>query len=470
MKIPFVCSTHIDRVALIDDTGQRLTYSELADSIAGLRIAERGLLFLVGDNDVPSVRCYLGALAHNVVPLLLSAHIPEDQLQSLIAVYQPRYVFLPRQHPCCDHDWHLCDEMGRYGLYERGSAATVRLNDDLALLLPTSGSTGSPKLVRLTMSNLETNAISIVEYLGIDAQERAITSLPFSYSYGMSVLNSHLLAGASLVLTPRSFVDPLFWKQVNEQQVTSIAGVPYSYEILLKLRLGKMKIPSVKTFTQAGGRLDSARIAQIHAICEEKGVRFFTMYGQTEASPRIAFLPPEDTMRKLGSIGRAIPRGRLWLERDDGTVIDTPGEVGELIYAGPNVSMGYALSPADLALGDVNRGILKTGDMARADEDGYYFIEGRRRRFLKIFGVRVSLDAVEQFAVTHGQICAAGGCDDRLVLYLEGLPAQEAETFRLEMARSLGLYPGAVRVQTMEALPRLPTGKINYQLLSRLEE
>jgi acyl-CoA synthetase (AMP-forming)/AMP-acid ligase II len=209
-------------------------------------------------------------------------------------------------------------------------------------------------------------------------------------------------------------------------------------------------------------------VQQVADICREKGIRFFSMYGQTEATARIAYLASAEMASKAGSIGRAIPGGRLWLESDDGRVVTEPGIVGELIYAGPNVSMGYAESAADLKLGDVNKGQLRTGDLARVDEDGCFFIEGRRHRFLKILGIRISLDAVERLAADKGLACAAHGSDDKLVIHVGNAPELASDELRQDMARSLGLHPSVVAVNLMRELPRLPTGKVDYQCLSQL--
>ncbi|MDP9645704.1 AMP-binding protein [Paraburkholderia caledonica] len=466
MNPGFVSRQYPERAALITESGVTLTYAELHQAVDRLATAlpARQLLFIVGGNDLPTVLCYLASLASGTVPLLLSSGLDQVQLNRLIDTYDPAYIF---SSTGAEYGT-LVHQEGAYGLYRRADSARVDLHPDLALLMTTSGSTGSPKLVRLSAANLRANAASIAEYLHITHEERAITSLPFNYSYGLSVINSHLLAGASLVVSDRSLMDAAFWRQINEHGVTSFAGVPYSYDILLKLRLARINMPSVRTLTQAGGRMDAAKLRQVSEICRAKGIRFFSMYGQTEATARIAYLNPEEIEHKAGSIGRAIPGGRLWLESDDGRTIAEPGEVGELVYAGGNVSMGYAQKAADLALGDLNGGTLRTGDLARIDEDGCFFIEGRRHRFLKILGLRISLDAVEQIAADKGFACAAKGTDEQLVIHVVDKPDFVADEFRTAMAKSLGLHPSVVAVSRLPELPRLPTGKVDYQCLTQL--
>ena len=459
-----------DRPALIVDGLSSLSYRDLKERVASLadKIPKRDLLFLVGENDIPTITCYLASLACGAVPLLLGKSLPTGQLDRLIETYDPRFIFINQGSSWNRYGANELWQIDGYEFYERKNAVAKVLHEDLALLLATSGSTGSPKLVRLSLRNIVHNADSIIRYLHITADERSITSLPFNYSYGLSIINSHLLAGASLVLSNNTLMDKAYWQQIRDQGVTSFAGVPYSYDILLKLSFDRIEMPSVKTLTQAGGRLDQIKMGRIQKICKEKGIKFYPMYGQTEATARIAYLDPKDIESKLGSIGKAIPGGVLWLEGENGERIDTPGTIGELIYAGANVSMGYAESPEDLALGDVNQGILRTGDLARQDEDGYFFIEGRLHRFLKIFGIRVSLDAVEEIVASKGWKCAANGVDDRLVLFVTESPQLDPNSLKAEMAEALSIHPSAVKVRILSELPRLHTGKVDYQCLNRM--
>ncbi|MBP0600709.1 AMP-binding protein [Herbaspirillum sp. LeCh32-8] len=472
MREGLVSREHPLRPALIEEDGRTLSYAALHEAIdqgAG-QFPPGELLFIVGGNDLATMLCYLRAQRGGAVALLLERTMPREALARLVGTYAPSLVFAPASILDFPDDALQLHEEGEYGLYRLRSAPTgaQALHPDLGLLLATSGSTGSPKLVRLSMANLAANAGSIAQFLDITCEERAVTSLPLNYSYGLSVINSHLYAGAAVVLTNRSLMDTKFWQLVRDQRITSFAGVPFSYDMLLKLRLARIDMPSVRTLTQAGGRLDAAKMLQVAQICRDKGIRFVPMYGQTEATARIAWLAPEDVERKPGSIGRAIPAGRLWLESDDGRVLERPGDTGELMYAGPNVSLGYAESAADLALGDVNGGVLRTGDIARFDEDGCFYIEGRRQRFLKIFGVRISLDATERILAELGITGAAHGVDDRLTIHAVGADQWDAPTLRAELARRIGVHPTAITVATLDELPRLPTGKVDYACLTRL--
>jgi hypothetical protein len=339
------------------------------------------------------------------------------------------------------------------------------LHPDLRLLLSTSGSTGSPKLVRLSQTNLESNADAIASYLGLTAEDRAITTLPLDYCYGLSVLHSHLAVGASVVLTDLSVAEPGLWDLAGATGVTSFAGVPYTFDLLDAA--GWPELPSLRRVTQAGGRLAHERVVEVAARGRREGWELFVMYGQTEATARIAFLPPSLTEDHPAAIGVAIPGGSLRLEPVDGE----PADVGELVYTGPNVMMGYAHGAADLALGG---GLteLRTGDLARQNDAGLFELVGRRSRFAKLFGQRIDLDRVETLLTLddHEVACAESVGATRLVVALAG----EADRFAIDevtaaTVSSTGLPEHAVAVVPVNAVPRLPNGKVDQSAVARLE-
>jgi acyl-CoA synthetase (AMP-forming)/AMP-acid ligase II len=338
------------------------------------------------------------------------------------------------------------------------------IHADLAVLLTTSGSTGNPKLVRLSDRNLEANARSIVEYLDIAPDQRAIQSLPLHYSYGLSILHSHLLAGASVALTPHSFMRPEFWSTVDQLACTSFAGVPYMYQTLHRLRFAPARHPSLRVLTQAGGALRVDLKRHFHELAVASGIRFFVMYGQTEATARISYVPPERLPEKIGSIGIPIPGGRL-------TLADVPGlDDRELVYEGSNVMLGYAEQAGDLALGDVQQGVLKTGDLGRVDDDGFFSVVGRLKRFAKLFGRRVSLEDIEhEVESAFPARAAATDGGDRIVLHLAPEGAVEIDAVAAHVARYLGTPPKSIVVRRIASLPLTVAGKKDYNALARLE-
>ncbi len=409
----------------------------------------------------------MAALEAGAVPLLLGRDISEEILEKLLVIYEPAYLFVPNIKNNLVIKLNIIKEFEEYLFCSYKDGVGPELNTELGLLLATSGSTGSPKLVRLSMSNIISNADAIIKYLSIDHNERAITTLPFNYSYGLSVINSHLRAGASIILTNRTFFEAAFWQSMKTFGVTSISGVPYTYEILLKLRFERMLLPNLKTLTQAGGGLAVSQKQRLIEICETKGMRFITMYGQTEASPRMAFLEHEFSKKKIGSIGQAIPGGRLWLEDENGKTIKSSGQIGELVYSGPNVALGYALNQDDLKNGDDWNGVLHTGDFARQDEEGFFFIEGRKQRFLKIFGVRVSLDAIESWYAEKNIVAAAHGYDDHLYISIESSIEGSNDAISKALADEMHIHLSALTIRKLSKLPRLKTGKLDYSCLNK---
>ena len=284
------------------------------------------------------------------------------------------------------------------------------------------------------------------------------------YSFGLSIINSHLLVGATLLMTSDSYVQREFWVFANEQGFTSFSGIPYTFEILKKLRFWSMKCPTLKTLTQAGGKLNNELLQFFIENGREKGVTFYLMYGQTEATARMSYLPPEQSLSKLGSIGKGIPGGHFYLQDDDGSIIDVPNVVGELVYEGDNVSLGYAENPEDLYKQDENHGILHTGDLAYRDDDGFYYIAGRKKRFLKLFGNRVSLDYIETLLKAYLKECVCVGNDSQLIVYTtdDEFNADMIIDFLVNRTKILR---SVFSVRHINQIPRSDTGKILYKEL-----
>ncbi|MFJ5767801.1 AMP-binding protein [Lysinibacillus sp. NPDC093210] len=321
-------------------------------------------------------------------------------------------------------------------------------------MLSTSGTTGSQKFVRLSYDNLRVNAESIIDYLQINKNERAIMNLPLSYSYGMSIVNSHLLAGASILLTDESVLEKSFWEFVKKHKATSIAGVPFTYQMLQRIGFTKMELPYLKTMTQAGGRLNEKLVKHFAEYAKEQNKRFYIMYGQTEAAPRISYIPYEKVLEKSSTIGIAIPGGKLSID----------AETEELIYKGANVMMGYAENLADLANGYELNGVLYTGDTAIVDKDGYFTITGRIKRFIKLFGLRINLDDVEKKLEEELQIpLACTGSDDKLIVAIEQVDCVEQVKEALE--RLYKLHKTAFKIKVIDEIPRFASGKTDYMKL-----
>jgi len=462
---------HRDSVAAISDSGNQLTYGELSDFANVIRgvIAPRSLVFVLCEN---TIGCFAGCtalLCSHAVPLLLDAAIDRQFLEELIAIYRPNYVFVPDRYQGEFSSHKVTLHRFEYLILQTRSNESILLHSDLALLVSTSGSTGSPKLVRQSYRNLATNGKSIVDFLGIDSHERPITTLPMHYTYGFSIVNSHLMAGSTLLLTKRTLFEKKFWIFFRQEQATSFGGVPYTFEMLKRLRFHQMNLPSLKTITQAGGRLSNELVREFAEYAANKNIRFFVMYGQTEATARMSYLPHEYAIAKCGSIGIAVPGGELFLVDDKGSVIDDCEQEGELAFRGDNVTMGYAECRQDLSKGPDRGGILYTGDIARRDQDGFYYITGRKSRFIKLFGNRVNLDEVERLIKTLDVDCACCGYDDRmLVCLLES--SREMEVQHL-LSSKTGIHSSAFKIKVIPEIPKNEAGKILYaKLLNQVDQ
>lgn len=455
-----------DSTAIITENHESISYNSLLCSADALKrqIKGRCLVFSVCENSVGSVVGYLGFLRARVVPYLISDGINQELFNRLLQTYRPKYIWLPKHKADALEDCSLVYRYGSYVLLKTAYCIDYTLHDDLALLLSTSGSTGSPKLVRQSYKNIANNTSRIAEYLGITQTDRPITTLPMSYSYGLSIINTHLLKGCAIILTNQTLMNRAFWDLLKTYNATTFGGVPYVYEMLKKLRFNRMALPSLKILTQAGGKLRPELAEEFAIICEQKGIKFFVMYGQTEATTRMSYLPGEYARVKAGSMGGAIPGGEFWLEDDNGNVIEGPDIAGELVYKGENVTMGYALSCMDLCKGDENGGILKTGDIAKRDSDGFYYIVGRKKRFLKLFGNRVNLDELEQLLKGAGHDCACAGVDDKLKIFITD--KQNHDEIKRFASESTGIHQAAFSVIYIKSIPRNEAGKTLYSLLS----
>lgn len=445
-----------DRPALIAEDGAETSYralAGLADRVAGGARAlltpgvTRPLVLIETANEVAPIAAYLGALRAGW-PVILSAEGATASDPRILETYRPNLIFRRS-----DQGWD----------FSAASAEPVEMHADLTLMLSTSGTTGAPKLVRLSRSNLTSNAVSIAAYLEIGPDERAITTLPFHYSYGLSVLHTHLAQGASLVLTDRSIVEQAFWEAFTRNGATSMALVPFQFDLLDQGAFERRALPTLKTITQAGGKLAEALVRRYAALGRRSGWRLFVMYGQTEASPRMAYVPPEDLEANATTIGRAVPGGRFEIIGTDGRPISEAGIAGELVYHGPNVMMGYATSRADLAK-PPGPPVLHTGDVAERLANGYFRITGRLSRFVKMFGLRIGLDEIEQRLRGEGLQAYATGTDRRVTVFVHG--NGDLAGLRRRLVAAYGLTEAVLAVEALGEVPLMASGKVDYRALA----
>ena len=454
-----------ERVAAVDDRGASITYGELCAFPAAFaaHALRRSVLVALCQNCVGALAGYVACMEAEVVPLLLNAAMDPTLLQTLLDNYRPRYLWLPEPMREAYPQYWVCFARYGYALLDTGNAL-YPLYDDLGMLLCTSGSTGCSKLVRHKKDNPRVNAEHVAQFFGLHERDRAMADLPMQYTMGLNVILSHLFVGAKVLLASRNLMDPEFWTFFREEGATVFTGVPFSYEVLFRLRFTEMQLPALRIIAEGGGKLTDKMFTALAEYARATGRQFFATFGTTETTARLAYLPPELATLKTGSIGRAIPGGELFLRDENGSVLETPVAEGELGYRGPNVTLGYAQRREDLAKGDEFGGTYLTGDLARRDADGCYYVMGRKGRFLKLYGLRVSLDECECLIKTAFDTdCACVGDDLQMRIYVT--QPQMAKDVRTYISDKTGLIARAFEVKAIPALPKGESGKTRYAAL-----
>ena len=423
-----------------------ISYADLAALVAQRRASlarlestlpdeQRCVLLLKMHPTLDSVIDYLAALQQQCVAIMIDPTLTENNCRELVERFQV--------HATLDE-----------GTLVVCGQKTFPVHSEVAILLPTSGSTGGAKYVALSYSNLQANAESICDYLPISANDCAMNTLPLYYSYGLSVLNTHLLSGASLLLSPYSIVDKAFWQLMNNAGITSFAGVPHFFDMLVKLRFTRRSLPQLRYFTQAGGKLPASTLMALSEFSNAQEKRFFVMYGQTEATARMAYYEVCNSEVTSGVIGQPVPSGRF-------RIAD-----GELQYAGPNVMLGYVDSISDFSQ-FTPIDWLATGDLAKVDEQHNYYIVGRKKRFIKPFGMRIDLDSLESRISEQGIECYCSGTDQWLIIATEQLTEVREELLREYLKGETKIHPSAVKFIQMPTLPLTSNGKRDYSAIDQ---
>jgi len=444
--LPFIDRGDPSAKCLLDDSANDwISYGNLRQLATVWRERldyEKALVFLYAANDIATVGALIGAMAAGHAVALLDPNLPAAAKADLNDRYLPDFVI-------------DCGSAEPITVNERN---VVRPHPDLCVLLSTSGSTGSPKFVRLTLGNIQSNAGAIADVLETDSNSIAAAHLPLHYSFGMSVLISHLFAGASVRLTNSGFMDRSFWGEMKSAGITQLQGVPFHFQMMEKLGYRRIDLPALRMLVQAGGHLDIDSRWKAHQFMEERGGSFCVMYGQTEASPRMTTLPHSEFPLAPASVGPPLPGGSLEIEHPD-----EHGR-GEVLYRGPNVMMGYAERREDLAQGDELHGLLRTHDLGFLDDAGRLTLTGRASRSGKVYGLRVNLDEVEKLA---SSVCPSAviQCAEGLCVFHEGAGAAELlEALNVRFT----LPPAAYRFIPIDRLPRTERGKIDYRALQEL--
>lgn len=454
------------KIAIRDDSGYTLTYGDVCNVIHGFEALKlpRCVIFCLCESCAGSLVGYLAFENNGQVPLLLSANMDKGLRTNLEQAYLPLYYWTPEEKADEIAGKILFSAYG-YVLLKTGNAS-YPLHEKLSMLLTTSGSTGSPKLVRHKYGNLEANAVNVAKAFSWTVDENGICDLPMNYTMGLNVINSYLVTGASVLMVKANLMDPAFWKFIKEQEGTSFTGVPFSYEVMRRIGFDKMDLPKLYTLAEGGGKLTDKMFKWIATYCKDSGKRFCATFGTSETSARMAFLNPAMALEKIGSIGKPIPNGELFLvdeiQNEDGSV------TGELAYRGPNVTMGYALCKEDLLKGDEFCGEYHTGDIAKRDAEGYYYIIGRKGRFLKLFGLRVSLDETERILKSQYPntdfVCT--GDDKKMNIFTTDAGLKD-EVIPFISGKT-NIHNSAFKVFVIDEIPRNEYGKVRLAELDKM--
>ena len=457
-----------NNTAITDGGGLSLSYKEVLINTYNIkkRIRKRSLILIISENSIGSLIAYVFCIIHNHVGIIINAKTNKDNIFKVFKNYQPDYVFLPEKMQSilkskCIRKFNFF----AYNLMKNKVYKKKKLHKDLSLLLSTSGSMGAIKFVKLSKSNLKNNTDSIIDYLKINNKDSSMTNLPISYSYMLSIINTHLEIGASIIVSKYSLIEKEFWQIFKNNKITSFNGVPYTYEILTKIGLKNIKINSLRYLTHAGGKLEKNKLKEILNFCKKNSLKFFSMYGQTEASPRISYLRPELAEKKIGSIGKGIKGNKIYLINKTGKKINKSFQEGEIVCEGKNVFIGYSENYKDLKKTNDVKYKLKTGDLGFMDQDGFFYITSRLNKIAKIFGNRIDLGILENLMNQKKYEIACLSDNKKIFVFTE--KSYNKKSLISIISKLSNLNNSAFEVIKIKFFPRTPNNKISYSDLKK---
>jgi acyl-CoA synthetase (AMP-forming)/AMP-acid ligase II len=414
----------------------------------------RSVVFIYNDNQLPAIETFLNFYQSRYTIALQGLGINTEFKENLEKKYTPYYIYDPSRNSI--EGYSAVNASETIVLFKRNENSIFPIHPKVKLLLSTSGTTGSPKFVRLSDENLAQNAKSILKYQPIRTDDVVPLNVPVNSVYGLSIFTTNCIKAHQIVCTDKDVFQKEFWSDLKKYEYSTLGGVPYFYEILHSIGFFKKDHPSLRYFTHGGGMLNHKLIEIISEYTEKYDKQFFAQYGQTEASGRMAFLSTEDLLRKRASIGRPIHNGRFEIEN----------ETSELIYYGPNIFGGYANIRSDLQFYDQEEK-LHTGDLARKDDEGYYYITGRLKRIVKLFGTRINLDEMELLLKDSlgGQTIICLDVNDKNLAVLHTDKNLDKELIKGVLKEKLSLHASSLKVIHMDDLPLTANGKVNYPMI-----
>jgi len=455
-----------NNIAIIDKEHSDLSYKQVLKESNKIKkkIKIKSLILIISENTLGSLLAYIFCIINNHVAIIIDSKTDKKNILKVFKNYEPNYIFLSKEiktifNKKCLEKYSFFDQI----LLKNKINKKKKLNKNLSVLLSTSGSMGSIKFVKLSRNNLKINTDSIINYLKINNKDSAITNLPISYSYMISVINTHLEAGGSIIISKYSLIEKKFWKILKNSKVTSFNGVPYTYEMLIRIGIKNIKINSLKYLTQAGGKLEKNKLKEIINFCKKHNIKFFSMYGQTEASPRISYLKPEFSEKKIGSIGKGLSGNKIYIINDTGKKILKPYVEGEIICEGKNVFMGYSKNYNDLNRPNEKNYKLKTGDLGFFDKDGFFFITSRISRITKIFGNRIDLGDLESLMKQKGYKVVCLSDNKKIFIFIEKKYNKTNLINTISQITNLNI--SSFKLIKLKYFPRTSNNKVSYSEL-----
>lgn len=395
---------NLKKTILVDEDQKNISQEMLLNKIKKIQehFYKYSIIILVADNTFEFIAGYLASLNQKKsITILLDKTFTSKYIENIIQTFRPNFIFAPKEKKINLKKTKLEFNFEQYKLIEYDSSKKKKMNFQNFLLLSTSGTTESPKFVRLSKKNIEDNTQRIIKYLKIKSSQNTITTMPAGYSYGLSIINTHLKVGAKIILNNNTLVEKKFWEKVKKYKIESFGGVPEFYEFLRRINFEKFLNKNLKYLTQAGGKLSETDLKYLGNICKKNKIKFFVMYGQTEASPRISYLDWKFFFKKLNSVGKPLTGYKIRLFKK-GKEIHKANEVGEIVVYGQNICLGYAKNLKDLRKGNLNNYTLHTGDLGYKDRDNFFYLTGRSKKIVKIFGKRYDLQEIENYLKKKG--------------------------------------------------------------------
>ncbi len=450
----------------------------LAHALREAGVAPGDRVGLLGENTPFWVAAYLATMKIGAISVPLPTQDTPEEVQQKIGFVGGEVVCVERrllrkfaaafEEPILQITDQLLEDP-RETWWEAAAWDETELDKDAALML-TSGTTARPRAVRVTHRNIQANTDSIIAYLELDADERIMAILPFYYCFGTSLLHTHLRVGGSLVASTMTYPEVVL-NQIEEDRCSGLAGVPSTYQSLLRnSTLKKRALPSLKKVQQAGGKLQNVLIAELADALPY--AQIYVMYGQTEATARLSYLPPELLDAKMGSIGKGIPGVQLRVVDENGEQV-APGQVGEIYAQGDNISPGYFEDPQD-SREKFQDGVLHTGDLATVDDEGFIYVVDRKSDFIKSYGHRVSSQQIEACVLELPEVVAAAaiGVPDlvsgeaiRVFVVPQSKAELNAETVIAHCQQRLAHHMIPKEVVFLKSLPMNAHGKVVKALL-----